>query len=145
MICLPDVNLWIALLVPEHAHHDIALAWYEGPEWDRLALCRVTQMGLLRLLTNRHVMGARVATPVEARDIVNRLLSQQTVLMSAEPGGLDEAWQRLTGIEMGGRNFWTDAYLAAFAQLTGYPLVTFDRGFAKYPKVPVRLLGLRPH
>jgi len=40
MICFPDVN-----------------DWHEAFEWETLIFYRVTQMGFLRLLTNRNVMG----------------------------------------------------------------------------------------
>jgi predicted nucleic acid-binding protein len=38
-------------------------------------------------------------------------------------------------------DFWTDTYLAAFAEVTGYRLVTFDQGFGKYKKLSVEILG----
>jgi predicted nucleic acid-binding protein len=57
MICLPDVNLWIALTSNRHLNHTRAKAWLEGMEGVRIAFCRITELGLLRLLTNQHVMG----------------------------------------------------------------------------------------
>ncbi len=44
------------------AHHQPATRWWRQellPADDRAAFCRVTQLGLLRLLTNDRVMGAR--------------------------------------------------------------------------------------
>jgi predicted nucleic acid-binding protein len=38
-------------------------------------------------------------------------------------------------------NFWTDAYLAAFARSAGLRLVTFDRGFARFSGLEVLLLA----
>ena len=57
MTYLPDVNVWIAMYSPGHAHHLAALDWFNGSSESDLLFCRVTQMGFLRLLTNRHVMG----------------------------------------------------------------------------------------
>jgi predicted nucleic acid-binding protein len=63
MICLPDVNLWIGLTSNRHIHHAQAKAWLESMEGARIAFCRITELGLLRLLTNQHVMGEEVLAP----------------------------------------------------------------------------------
>jgi predicted nucleic acid-binding protein len=55
-----DVNVWLAFAVDGHPHHKAALkAW---GELKRPTFCRITQLGLLRLLCNRQVMGNDVAT-----------------------------------------------------------------------------------
>ena len=56
-ICLPDVNVWIAFAWQGHIHHEIVKPWFAALEPEQAAFCRVTQMGLLRLITNAHVMG----------------------------------------------------------------------------------------
>jgi toxin-antitoxin system PIN domain toxin len=66
MICLPDVNLWIGLTSNRHIHHARAKAWLEGIEDTRIAFCRITELGFLRLLTNQHVMGEDVLAPRQA-------------------------------------------------------------------------------
>ena len=38
------------------------------------------------------------------------------------------------------RDFWTDAYLAAFAKCAGLRLVSFDAGFSRYPGLAWLLL-----
>jgi toxin-antitoxin system PIN domain toxin len=63
---LPDVNLWIGLTSNRHIHHTRAKAWLEGVEDARIAFCRITELGLLRLLTNQHVMGEDVLAPRQA-------------------------------------------------------------------------------
>jgi len=40
---------------------------------------------------------------------------------------------------------WTDAYLAAFASSGGYRLVSFDRDFAQFEGLNVRLLAIDEH
>lgn len=60
---LADVNVWIALAAAGHVHHSIALAWFEEPQTSQILFCRITQMGLLRLLTNRKVMGEKHFDP----------------------------------------------------------------------------------
>jgi toxin-antitoxin system PIN domain toxin len=63
---LADVNVWIALAVVGHMHHSVALAWFEEPQTGQILFSRVTQMGFLRLLTNREVMGPNILTPADA-------------------------------------------------------------------------------
>jgi toxin-antitoxin system PIN domain toxin len=141
MTCLPDVNVWITLLVPEHTQHSMAMVWYESSDWERPAFCRVTQMGVLRLLTNRHAMGKRGCTPAGAWRTVGELLSNEVLFLHGEPSCGGEAWKALTDGSEGRPNFWTDACLAAFARLSGYTLVTFDPGFARCRMTPVRILS----
>jgi uncharacterized protein len=63
MIYLPDVNVWIALAADKHVHHNVAKHWFMNIQADRVLFCRITQLGFLRLLTNRHVMGEEVLIP----------------------------------------------------------------------------------
>jgi predicted nucleic acid-binding protein len=54
---LLDVNIWLALVLSKHTHHRAARAWLEGqPESASLCFCRVTQQGLVRLLTTAEVL-----------------------------------------------------------------------------------------
>jgi hypothetical protein len=55
IISLPDVNIWIALAAESHVHHVPARDWFTTQQDTYLAFCHVTQMGLLRLLTNSNV------------------------------------------------------------------------------------------
>jgi hypothetical protein len=56
----PDINLWVALTYEGHVHHAVAAAWFgKLPPDATFAFCRFTQLGLLRLLTTKAVMGAR--------------------------------------------------------------------------------------
>ena len=141
MTYLPDVNLWIALTVAEHVCHKAAMEWIEAAGSDTIALCRVTQMGFLRLLTNSRVMADDVLTAERAWRLTERIRDDDRVVFVSEPPGLEPVWLTMTGYHKTGTNFWTDTYLAAFAEVTGYRLVTFDQGFAKYKKLSVQILG----
>ena len=93
--------------------------------------CRITQMGFLRLLTNRHVMQEEVVSPDQAWETYQALRSDRRIRYLAEPGELTELWPSFTlGREIS-PNLWTDAYLCAFVHAAGLTLVTFD---AKIPK-----------
>ena len=141
MICLPDVNVWIALIVAEHVGHRSAADWYGGPDWETLVFSRVTQMGFLRLLTNRHVMGNRVVDAGGAWEILDRIRRNRNIVFVREPPGIEDAWRGLTPNRTGGNNFWTDAYLAAFAEIGGFTLVTFDQGFTRFKNTPLKILS----
>jgi len=141
MIFFPDVNVWVALVVAEHSHAGRARLWAERAKADEFAFSRITQMGLLRLLTNSHVMGADVLRARDAWKVFDRLTNKRNIFLAAEPPGLDSAWREFTPSLQSGGNFWTDAYLAAFAKVTGYTLVTFDRGFSRYRNVPLQILS----
>ena len=39
---LPDVNVWLALSVPEHVHHSAALAWWQQGAGAKCCFNRVT-------------------------------------------------------------------------------------------------------
>ena len=51
--------------VGRHVHHRIAAPWLDQ-QTDDLLLCRVTQMSLLRLLSNPAIMGDDGAAPAVA-------------------------------------------------------------------------------
>lgn len=140
MTYLPDVNVWVALAIAEHTHHRKALSWLESAGTELIRFCRVTEMGLLRLLTNPRVLANSVLTPDGAWKVLLQFLRDDRIGFAAEPPGLRQAWRQLTRTHDTGTNFWTDTYLAAFAEVSGYTVVTFDRGFARYPQVSSRIL-----
>ena len=140
MTYLPDVNVWVASVVMGHQQHLAAQAWFREAENDSVAFCRVTQMGFLRLLTNPQVMGTSVVTAGSAWKLVDAIRRDQRILFSPEPPGFERAWREGTNQNWSGANFWTDSFLAAFAQVTGHTLVTFDRGFSKYKAISARIL-----
>jgi uncharacterized protein len=129
MTYLPDVNVWIALYSPAHVHHVAALQWFDSTE-ERLVFCRVTQMGFLRLVTNRHVMHNNALTPAAAWGAYDDLLSIGYVAFVNEPPDLEASWRSGVTAERGG-SAWTDAYLAAFAASGDLTLVTFDAQLAR--------------
>jgi toxin-antitoxin system PIN domain toxin len=143
MTCLPDVNVWVALAVAEHVHHRAAKAWFDEVQDDSISFCRVTQMGFLRLLSNPRVMAEDALTAARAWRALDGFYEDSRILFAAEPRGLESSWRALTKHRGAGANFWTDAYLAAFASAAGHTLVTFDGGFGRFNGLNLRLLGGR--
>ena len=127
-IYLPDVNVWVALASRKHVHYGVCSAWLDKIESETVVFCRITQMGLLRLLTNPAVMGADVLTSRDAWRAYRTILSDERIGFAPEPFTLEEGWKKLTTLDRAALKIWTDAYLAAFAQSAAMRLVTLDRG-----------------
>jgi toxin-antitoxin system PIN domain toxin len=87
----------------------------------------MTELGLLRLLTNRHVMGQDVLTPRQAWRVYDQWRMDPRVEFLLEPAGFGERWREIGDKVVGGPNAWTDAYLAAFAATDDAAIVTLDR------------------
>jgi len=139
MISFPDVNVWIALAVAEHVHHVSAQRWLDTEEGS-IVFCRVTQMGLLPLLTNRSALGSDRFTTADAWSAFDEFLRNRRISMSEEPSGLEDHWRGSTIHEKHGSNSWTDTYLAAFASAAGFTLVAFDVQLAGRKNVKTHLL-----
>ena len=139
----PDVNVWIALTYGGHEHHHVARTWFEALDMDaRVCFCRFTQISLLRLLTTSAVMGTdEVMTQVQAWEVYDHWKQDGRVFFLDEPPNIESAFRGLTRQLRPNPKNWADAYLAAFAAVSGMQLVTFDR--ALYGKVE-NLVILRP-
>ena len=131
-IDLLDANLWLALATEAHAHHDRAEAYWNNEAAAISAFCRLTQLALLRHLTNKAIMGDQALSPSAAWKKCQQFLALPEVECLAEPAGLDERLEDFCNLGRTSPNFWTDAYLAAFAECAGLRLVTFDQGFARF-------------
>jgi toxin-antitoxin system PIN domain toxin len=127
----PDVNVWLALAHGIHPHHSVARAWGESLGGDTVVyFCRITQLGLLRLLTNESAMGEDVLTQSEAWGAFDAFLANPGNRMMDEPREIDPVFRRYTDRAEASTKQWADGYLAAFAESAGITLVTFDRALA---------------
>lgn len=134
---LADVGVWLAAVWGRHVHNADVARWFDDQS-DDIAFCRVTQMGLLRLLSNPAVMGADVLARRHAWSVLDQLHDDDRVIWAAEPAGLSAVWRAFSARDDGGHKLWIDDYLAAFAQTSGSILVTLDRRMeARYPSVHV--------
>jgi toxin-antitoxin system PIN domain toxin len=140
-VSLPDVNIWIALAAEGHSHHVPARDWFAAQPDASVAFCRITQMGLLRLLTNPNVMGRAPRTVVQAWDIYAQLGADRRLVFATEPDSIEYGWRRLMTQAGVGPSSWTDAYLAAFAETHSYSLVTFDTAFKRWSGLELTLLS----
>jgi uncharacterized protein len=136
-VILVDVGVWVAGAWRRHTHNAIAERWLNAQD-ESLALCRIAQMGLLRLLSNPVVLGKDTLTRREAWLIVDDIRSDERVVWVDEPTELDGVWRAISARRETSHKLWTDDYLAAFAQTTGASLATLDRKMAdRYPSIRV--------
>ena len=136
---LADVNVWFALAVEEHQHHAPARQWSEETS-GVLGFVRVTQLGLLRLLTSSGPMRGQPLSNAEAWTVWDGFLSDERVRMFPELPALDEQFRVLSNSSRPSPNAWVDAYLAAHASANEAVLVSFDQAVAAY-NVPCRILS----
>jgi uncharacterized protein len=130
---LCDVNWLVALCHRAHQHHRVAKDWLEAGGGDEgLAVCRVTQLGMLRLLTNPVIMKGEVCTTDEAWVAYDQMMSDPRFGYRDEPPGLSGKLLDFTRNFSFSPQLWQDAYLAAFALAAGLRLITFDRAFRKF-------------
>lgn len=142
---LCDVNVWLALVLSGHGHHEAARGWLATvDEPDSVLLCRSTQQALLRLLTNPTVLGVYGNKPLTNREawaVAETLVSDDRIgLQTEEPPGLDAHWRDSALRDTASPKLWMDAYLAAFALASGMRLVTMDAGFRQFPALDLLLI-----
>lgn len=130
-ITLPDINVWVALASDRHFHHGLARDWFAAVGEAGAAFCRVTQMGLLRLLTNSRVMGVDVLSQRQAWSVYEQLARDARVVFALEPPDIEPVWKKLTHGALRAAGLWTDAYVAALALLHNFKVVSFDGGFRR--------------
>jgi uncharacterized protein len=140
-IKLLDANVWLALAYSDHVHHPEAAKWFEAQHAGTCAFCRISQLALLRLLTNSKVMGDSVLSQRDAWNTFEAFRSDFRVTLVTEPESLDVDFKKFANAATPSNVTWTDAYLASLALISEYELVTFDRGLTKYPGVNVKLLS----
>ena len=128
-ISLLDANVWLALAVSTHQHHALASARFDGQSDNSCAFCRITQMALLRHLTNPVIMKTAVQTSLQAWRTYETFGGDARVIFTTESARTSFYWKEWTTAIPTPRGSWTDRYLAAFATAGGMNFVTFDQDF----------------
>lgn len=147
---LCDANVWLALALSRHVHHNTARRWFESVTQPGTVLfCRSTQQTLLRLLTNSTVLapyGNPPLTNAEAWKVHQALVDDDRVALRIdEPAHLQSHWRTFAVRDTASTKLWMDAYLAAFAIAAGFRLVTTDAAFRQFAGLKLLVLeGLSP-
>jgi toxin-antitoxin system PIN domain toxin len=126
----PDVNVWLALLTADHVHHRAATRWWEDDKSKAIVFCRMTQLGVLRLLTTSAMMNGKPLTMIQAWAAYDRLFTDDRVAFTAEPAGVESQFRAATSMPHCSPKMWADEYLIVFARHAGGRVVTFDRAVA---------------
>ena len=135
---LADVNFILAILHPEHPHSLTANAWLaEISVAGSIGICRVAQMGAIRLLTKNLVMGDAILSGRDAWQYVKRLFDDERIIFVSEPSNFEQVWETICSWTPQGSSAETDAYLAAFAIALKVTIVTFDKGLTRFPDLKV--------
>src|SRR5665213_4291881 len=141
---LPDANFWLALAWSAHVAHPVAKAWWEADAPRRIVFCRITEMALVRLLTNRAILGDEAKTQAGAWGIYEQLRLSPRVEFLGETADFNQHWRKISSRDSSATQRWSDDYLAAFARAQDLRVVTFDAGFRSYPNLAVELLVAPP-
>jgi uncharacterized protein len=125
-IALLDVNLLVALFVPDHVHHEIAHDWFADHRAAGWATCAVTENGFVRVLAQAG-SGAGINRPVDlVQGLKHFCKSGHHVFWSDSVSLQDERLFNPSLIR--GHRQITDVYLLGLAKKMGGCLATFDRG-----------------
>lgn len=122
---LLDVNLLIALVDPDHVHHQLAHDWFEDNRRFGWATCPATEGGFLRVLGN----------PAYG-SVMHRVADLTVLLRSFCADSNHQFWAAGVSLRdetifdpavMSGHRQVTDVYLLGLAKKHGGCLATFDR------------------
>jgi toxin-antitoxin system PIN domain toxin len=121
---LPDVNVLVALHVPDHEHRAAAQRWFDGTE--AFATTPITEIGLMRLLL--------APLPTNHATLDQVLAALDTLASDKRARFLpDDNPTRSTGrftYSVTGHRQVTDIHLVSLAAAHGGRLVTLDRKIA---------------
>ena len=96
LLSIPDINVWLAIVLADHVHRESAKKWWQQDSSDVLAFVRLTQMGFLRLLTTAAAMNSQPLSMSEAWATYDRLFTDERVAFLDEPRGLEMSFRRHT-------------------------------------------------
>jgi hypothetical protein len=110
-----------------HAHAERAQRWFDKAGSERFFFCRITQMGVLRLLTTERALGSDVRTMAGAWKLWDEITADERIALIGEPEGLERLFRKASRLPSPSPKVWADSYLLGFAEAAGLNLVTFDQ------------------
>lgn len=124
-VYLLDVNVLIAMIWPEHIHHDVVRRWLGGHRAEKWASCPVTQAGFVRVSAQPVLGGVAQGVQYGLRALEKNCAEPRHVFWAQDSSlveMLPEIRERLVGHQQ-----LTDAILLDLAIRKGGRLVTLDR------------------
>ena len=97
MANLCDINFLLPLCHEKHEHSQVAKARLAAtPGAGQFVVCRPSQLGLLRLLSNPAAMRESVCTTDEAWEVYDTLMADERFIYWGEPAGLQARLREFT-------------------------------------------------
>lgn len=121
---LPDVNVLVALVLPDHVHHLLARQWFRSVS--RFATTPITETGFVRVALNPQISGT--ATPKEVMAALDAIRTHPRAIFVADDASLVRPVIGLAALF--GHKQVTDLHLVNLAVSHGGRLVTFDQKIA---------------
>jgi len=125
-LSIPDVNVWLALILGNHTHRHSALDWWSRTE-GVIAFSRLTQISVLRLLTTSAAMDGKPLTLARAWATYDKLFSDSRVAFLPEPSDLENQFRRASTSGAASPKVWADAFLVGMVIGHRAQIVSFDR------------------
>jgi toxin-antitoxin system PIN domain toxin len=122
---LLDVNVLVALLVPEHQHHAIAVNWFSKAATGGWATCTVTELGVIRVCAQ--LPGTKWSPEETADRLLMMIVTNREYVWwpsVVAPAVLPEVRSAETGKQV------TDRYLLGIARRNRGQVATFDRALS---------------
>jgi toxin-antitoxin system PIN domain toxin len=127
VIALLDLNVLLALAWPKHQQHTAIHSWFESHAQFGWATCTLTQLGFVRLSSNR-TFTPDPATPSEAAELLRSWTQHPHHIFWESPSAEDPA----IFTSCIGHQQVNDAWLVHTAALNRGRIVTFDRQIAAH-------------
>ena len=141
---LPDVNIWLALALSGHTHHEAARTWLDDQQAvSSIFFCRTTQQGMVRLLTTPAVLAGYGLPPLTNRAawaVIDQFMEDDRIAFAMEPTAIEDCWKGFALRETPSPKLWMDAWLAAFAICSGFQLITIDKAFTQFDGLDLLLV-----
>jgi toxin-antitoxin system PIN domain toxin len=124
VVGLLDVNVLVALLVPEHQHHPASIEWFAAEGRQGWATCAVTELGVIRVCAQ--LPGGPWAPEATADRFLLLMAAgrDHRFWTDVSPATMPEVRTAITAKQI------TDRYLLGLARRHGGRLITFDRALA---------------
>ena len=138
---LPDNNVLIRAFRPDAEFHALAKAWLENSlnRGEAVRLFPTVETGFLRIVTHPGIFSPPSTLP-QAWEFLRIFCSSPAVETCPWTKTARQRWGDLCSrLNLRG-NDCNDAMLAATALDRGLRLVTFDRGFRRFPRLSLLLL-----
>lgn len=136
-----DVNVLVNLSNGASPSHAVARDWLDSTvdSGEAIVIPESAAVGYTRIVTDRRIMPHPVS-PESAFGFLDALVARPRVTMFAAKSSTYERFKATaTSLGLRGKDI-PDAWLAAVARDLGAAVVTFDRGFRRFPDLRVMLL-----